>query len=192
MKNSDTDSAILFWLGWSVLAPTFIVCIIFLFGDEYFIYSIQYLIGSSNFFNSSLLEMESIEERLLIYIYIGTLPLNVLWISFTVWRSKLFNALRSVALKNLSTGVWNPAKYSLNGGRMRFAVGAVMFSALFFGSVLIENGPSFCRECESGVFGILIFRVLVSQLMLVAIFYVAGYSFLWKSICYQLGLLNAK
>ena len=117
-----------------------------------------------------------------------TFPLSLAWLHLAGARQNLLSALRSVALANLSSGTWNPQKYTLRGGYARFSLSAALIASVFFAQILMAGEPSSCKGCEtSSVLGFVLINWVGAHLMLVGSYVAGSYLVLWKSIRLSFG-----
>jgi hypothetical protein len=112
-----------------------------------------------------------------------TLPLSLIWMHREGVKKNMTNVLRAVAKANLESGAWNPEKFTLNGGLLRFSFFALLTTSLLVVQLLSAREPSYCKGCETtSVFGFLLINWLGVHLMLIASYIACSYLVLWKSI----------
>lgn len=112
-----------------------------------------------------------------------TFPLSLIWLHLAGGRLNLLSALRSVALANLSSGAWNPQKYTLRGGYVRFSFWAAVTVSVFAAQIFIAAEPSSCKGCEtSSTLGFVLINWGGVHMMLVANYIAGSYLVLWKSV----------
>ena len=112
-----------------------------------------------------------------------TFPLDLAWLHWMGARQSLLSALRSVALSNLNSGAWNPQKYTLKGGYVRFSFFAALIASVFVAQILIASEPSSCKGCEtSSVLGFILINWVGVHMMLVGGYVAGSYLVLWKSV----------
>ncbi len=120
-----------------------------------------------------------------------TLPLNVVWLYRAGTQKNLTGALRAVARGNLNNGHWNPSKYTLKGGYVRFFLFAFFFGALFVAQLVTAREPSYCKGCETtSVLGFVLISWLGTHALMFATYAACLYFVLWKSIRLNFGEEN--
>lgn len=111
------------------------------------------------------------------------LPFNLVWLYREGIRQDLPMALRAVTRANLNSGHWNPSKYTLSGGYVRFFGFVLFFGALFAVQLITAREPSYCKGCETtSVLGFVLINWLGTYVLLLASYVAGSYFVLWKSI----------
>ena len=112
-----------------------------------------------------------------------TFPLSLVWLHLAGVRQGLLSALRSVALANLSSGAWDPQKYTLRGGYARVSGWTALTVSVFVVQVFTAAEPSSCKGCESSsVLGFVLINWGGVHMMLVGSYIAGSYLVLWKSV----------
>lgn len=190
MNKKETDRAINYWVLSCIFGPASVLSLTsFVVGYHWpnAIASLQTIAQGLGLRNLVTLRTIGTEFYSAAYLYWlafwMTLPLNLIWAYVMGVRQNLFTALRTVARTNLNSGVWDPQKYTLRGGRVRFFLFVLLTVSIFLVQLISAHEPSYCKGCEkSSILGFILLNWLGTHLLLIAIYFAGLYFVLWPSI----------
>lgn len=117
------------------------------------------------------------------WVLASTLPLGLLWMHLSAKRLALHRALRSIGRLNLSDGSWDPAKWTLRGGRIRLVGGVVVGATLTSTSLLLAQEPSLCKGCDTtSLLGAALVNWAALHITLLFSYMMGVYFYFWRSI----------
>lgn len=117
------------------------------------------------------------------FVFCLTFALHAWWMHREAKKNSLHATLLVVAQTNLTSGRWNPRKYTLRGGYLRLILFATTFISLFVLQLLTRGEPSYCTGCESSsALGFILINWAGMHVLALFSYVMLVYLFSWKSI----------